>query len=37
MFKWVCLGVVVLFLTLFGWMVNDIRQQVRRSSEIVPV
>jgi hypothetical protein len=31
MFKWVCLGVGVLFLAVVIWMLNDIRQETRRS------
>jgi hypothetical protein len=33
MFKWVCLGVAVVFLTVLVWMVNDIRVEVRRTVE----
>jgi hypothetical protein len=29
MFKWVCLGVAVVALAAFGWMLNDMRLQVR--------
>jgi ABC-type transporter Mla subunit MlaD len=32
MFKWACLGVAVVFLSLFAWLLNDIRLQIRRSS-----
>lgn len=35
MFKWVCLGVATAFLVVVGWMINDIRLQVRRSAEVV--
>jgi hypothetical protein len=35
MFKWVCLGVAAVFLTAAGWMLNDIRLQVRKSTGIV--
>jgi hypothetical protein len=35
MFKWVCLGVAVVFLGVLGWMLNDIRLQVRHSAGIV--
>jgi hypothetical protein len=31
MFKWVCLAVGVLFLAAVVWMLNDIRQETRRS------
>jgi hypothetical protein len=33
MFKWCCLAVAVLFLSLFTWMLNDLRLHVRRSGE----
>jgi hypothetical protein len=32
MFKWICLSVAVVFLVVAGWMINDIRLEVRRSS-----
>jgi hypothetical protein len=35
MFKWICLGVAILFLGAVGWMINDIRLQVRRSAVVV--
>jgi hypothetical protein len=35
MFKWACLGVAVVFLSALGWMLNDLRLEVRRSSQIV--
>jgi hypothetical protein len=35
MFKWLCLGVATVFLVVAGWMINDIRLQVRRSAEVV--
>ena len=35
MFKWLCLTVAVIFLVVLGWMVNDIRLQVRQSSQMV--
>jgi hypothetical protein len=35
MFKYLCLVVAVLFLTVLGWMINDIRLQIRRSAHIV--
>jgi hypothetical protein len=35
MFKWLCLAVAVIFLVVLGWMVNDIRLQVRQSSQMV--
>jgi ABC-type transporter Mla subunit MlaD len=34
-FKWACLGVAVVFLSVIVWMVNDIRLQVRRSAGVV--
>ncbi len=34
-FKWLCLAVAVIFLSVLGWMVNDIRLQVRRSVNTV--
>lgn len=34
-FKWVCLGVAVVFLSALLWMVNDIRLQVRQSAHTV--
>ncbi len=35
MFKWVCLAVAVLFLTVLTWMVNDVRLEVRRSVQTI--
>lgn len=35
MFKWLCLGLAVGFLTLATWMLNDIRLEVRKSAEPV--
>jgi hypothetical protein len=35
MFKWTCLAVAVVFLSVAAWMINDIRVQVRRSVEEV--
>lgn len=35
MFKWCCLAVAVVFLVLVSWMLNDMRLEVRRSSQIV--
>jgi hypothetical protein len=35
LFRWLCLGVAVVFLGIAGWMINDIRLQVRRSAEVV--
>jgi hypothetical protein len=35
MFKWVCLGVAVVFLAVLGWMINDIRLQLRHSARVV--
>jgi hypothetical protein len=32
-FKWVCLLVAVIALSVFGWMLNDIRLQVHRTAE----
>src|ERR1700678_1717168 len=33
MFKWVCLLVAVIALAVFGWMLNDIRLQVKRTAD----
>src|SRR5262245_62034726 len=33
MFKWACLAVAVVFLTGMTWLVNDLRLEIRRSSE----
>jgi hypothetical protein len=33
MFKWACLAVAVIALSAFGWMLNDIRLQVRATAE----
>jgi hypothetical protein len=35
MFKWACLGVAVVFLGVVGWMINDIRLQVRQSAAVI--
>jgi hypothetical protein len=35
MFKWLCLGVAVVFLAVVCWMINDIRLHVRRSAGVV--
>src|SRR5262249_44371972 len=35
MFKWLCLAVTVIFLVVLGWMVNDIRLQVRQASQMI--
>ena len=35
MFKWACLGVAVLAISALLWMVDDIRRQVRSSSDVV--
>lgn len=35
LFRWLCLGIAVLFLIVAGWMINDIRLHIRRSAEIV--
>jgi hypothetical protein len=37
MFKWVCLGVGVAFLAVVVWMLNDIRQETRKSVETFQV
>jgi hypothetical protein len=34
-FKWICLGVAVVFLSVALWMLNDVRLHVRRSAEVV--
>jgi hypothetical protein len=33
MFKWVCLGVAVVALAAYGWMLNDMRLEVKRVAE----
>lgn len=35
MFKWTCLTVAVIFLSLLLWLVNDVRLQIRRTSQVV--
>src|SRR5436305_8506901 len=35
MFKWTCLVVAVVFLSVVLWMINDIRLQVRQSAAVV--
>jgi len=35
MFKWVCLGVAIVFLAALTWMINDLRLEVRRSAQTV--
>jgi hypothetical protein len=35
MFKWSCLAVAVAFLTVLAWMVNDVRLEIRRSTELI--
>jgi hypothetical protein len=35
MFKWTCLAIAVVFLLVIGWMVNDLRLQVRQSLQTV--
>jgi hypothetical protein len=35
MFKWICLAVAVVFLTVATWMLNDIRLQVRRTARTI--
>jgi hypothetical protein len=34
-FKWACLGVATIFLIVVGWMVNDVRLEIRRSTDVV--
>ncbi|MCI0460481.1 MAG: hypothetical protein L0Z62_26300 [Gemmataceae bacterium] len=34
MFKWSCFGVAVIFLAAVGWMLNDIRLEVRQAGEM---
>jgi hypothetical protein len=34
MFKWSCLVVVIVFLSAVGWMINDVRLEIRRSTEL---
>src|SRR5262245_60976221 len=35
MFKWACLGVAAAFLGLLAWLANDVRLEVRRSTQAV--
>src|SRR6476620_1083787 len=35
MFKWTCLAVAVVFLTALCWMINDMRLQVRQTTQMV--
>jgi hypothetical protein len=35
MFKWICLGVAVVFLSLFAWILYDVRVLIHETSEIV--
>jgi hypothetical protein len=35
MFKWICLIAAVIFLTVLAWLVNDVRLQIRQSSQVV--
>lgn len=35
MFKWICLAVAVIFLMVLLWLVNDVRMQIRESSQVV--
>jgi hypothetical protein len=35
MFKWICLAVAVVFLSVLTWMLNDMRLELRRSSELL--
>jgi len=35
MFKWICLAVAVVFLSLFAWILNDVRRVVQESRQIV--
>src|SRR5262249_44686456 len=37
MFKWSCLAVAVVFLSVLGWMVNDVRLEIRRSTELIQI
>jgi hypothetical protein len=32
LFKWACLGVAIVALTVYGWMLNDVRLEVKRLS-----
>jgi hypothetical protein len=32
MFKWICLAVATLVLAIFGWMVNDLRQEIKQAT-----
>jgi hypothetical protein len=34
-FRWSCFGVAVVALVVFGWMVNDVRGEVKRTNELV--
>lgn len=35
MFKWICLGVAVVFLALLGWMLNDVRREIHQTGQVV--
>ncbi|MDB5392122.1 MAG: hypothetical protein JWM11_7768 [Planctomycetaceae bacterium] len=35
MFKWICLVTAIIFLGAVGWMINDVRQEIRRSIQEV--
>jgi hypothetical protein len=35
MFKWSCLAVAVVFLIVLAWMVNDVRLEIRRSTQLI--
>src|SRR5262249_26332860 len=35
MFKWICLAVAVVFLSVLAWMLNDMRLELQRSSELL--
>jgi hypothetical protein len=35
MFKWICLAVAIIFLTVSAWLVNDLRLEIHRSGQIV--
>jgi hypothetical protein len=35
MFKWICLAVAAAFLSVLTWMVNDVRLEVRRSTQVI--
>jgi hypothetical protein len=35
MFKWSCLAVAVVFLGMVTWMINDVRVEIRRSTQLI--